>query len=396
MSNCYNDVMKVYSTAVLSLCFLLSPLPLTARPLLDYSGMEHPSRDTVYTFTFTLSEYGSNLIMDVHSELERGRLNIWLGGGGYEVIGNYTDRGSFQYENIQFGPLNNTEPITVHITARRAQGKWSVRITEHSRSRALTSLLVSGLLITIICALFIAAWKMTCRSSLRWLYFGGIIWLIGVALKFLFAYFLNAPILAAIESLFHKTGYLIIGSLYIGSLTGIFEIGVTLVFALLVRSVYADACRTVGVGIGAGTGEALLIGFSQIGSFVIARSGFSGGEDILNGVVAVSLNTPALALVAPVERLLVILCHIASRTLVLYAVSRRKPVYFWTAFFLLTAIDMIAGYVHLAGLVNTISMWWIELTLIPFALVSILIVRRCVRNWRNTGTDQPAIVKGQE
>jgi len=372
--------MKTYFTAVLSLCLMLIPVPLIARPLLDYSGMEHPSRDTVYIFTFTLSEYGNNLIMDVRSDLERGTLNIWLGGGGYEVIGNYTDRGTFRYENIQFGPLNNTEQITVRITARRAQGTWSVRLTEHSRSKTLNSLLVSGLLITIMCALFIASWKVACRSSLRWLLYGGFIWLVGVALKFLFAYFLNTPILAGIESVLHRTGYLLIGSLYIGSLTGIFEIGVTLVFALLIRSMYADTCRVVGVGIGAGTTEALLIGFSQIGSFVIVHSGFPGGEEILSGVVAASLNTPALALVAPLERLLVILCHIASRTLVLFAVFRKKPVYFWAAFFLMTTIDMIAGYAHLAGLVNTISMWWIELTLVPFALVSILIVRWCVKN----------------
>jgi uncharacterized membrane protein YhfC len=236
---------------------------------------------------------------------------------------------------------------------------------------------------------------MKCRSSFRWFFFGGLVWLVGVALKFLFAYFLNAPILAGLENIFHETGYLVIGSLYIGSLTGIFEIGITLVFALLMRSMYADTCRAVGIGIGAGTTEALLIGLSQIGSFVIVYSGFSGSTEILSGVVSVSLNTPVFALVAPVERLLVILCHIASRAMVLYAVFRKKPSFFWAAFALMTAIDTVAGYVHLSGLVNTISMWWIELTLVPFAILSILIILWCMKAWRTAEIPQVPIDKDQ-
>jgi uncharacterized membrane protein YhfC len=321
--------------------------------------------------------------MDVQSDLERGTLNIWLGGGGYDVIGNYTDKGTFHYENIQFGPLNDREPVTVRITPTRARGKWSIHLTEHSRSTTIFTLLVSGILIIVISGLFIVFWKMKCRSSLRWLFIGGLVWLIGVGLKFLFAYFLNSPILAALDGLLPRTGYLFAGSLYIGSLTGVFEIGVTLVFAILIRSLYADACRAVGVGIGAGTTEALLIGLSQIGSIIMISIGIAGGTEIMRGVISASSTTPVLSLVAPVERLLVILCHASSRMLVLYAVFRKKPAYFWAAFALLTAIDAVAGYVHLSGLVNTVSMWWIELILLPFAVASIFMILWCLKNWRS-------------
>ncbi len=326
--------------------------------------------------------------MDVRSDLERGTLNIWLGGGGYEVIGNYTDRGTFQYENIQFGPLNDREEITVRITSTRARGTWSIHLTEHTGSNTIFTLLVSGILIIIISGFFIVLWKMKCRSSFRWFLIGGLVWLVGVALKFLFAYFMNSPILAALEGLLPGIGYLFVGSLYIGSLTGIFEIGVTLLFAIMIKSLYADGCRAVGIGIGAGTTEALLIGLSQIGSIVMISSGIAGSAEVIRGVVSASSSTPALAFVAPVERLLVILCHVSSRMLVLYAVSRKKASYFWAAFALLTAIDAVAGYVHLSGLVSTISMWWVELVLLPFAAASVLVIWWCLKNWGSPGYPQ--------
>lgn len=368
----------------LFICGAFFPWSLTGRTVLDFSGTEHRSRDTVYTFTFALTQHNSIMTMDLHSDLEQGTLTVWLSGGGYEVIGNYTDHGAFRYDNIQFGPLNRTEPINVRVTPRKALGTWSVRLTEHTSRTSLLSVFGSGLLIIIIALVFIIIWKMRCRSSLRWFFAGGLIWLAGIILKFMVAYFMNTPVLAGLDTILPRPWYLLSGSFYIGSLTGIFEMGVTLVFALTMRSLYADACRAGGVGIGAGTTEALLIGLSQIGSVVLVFSNVTGSTELLRGITAASLNTPLLALVAPVERLLVIPCHCASRMLVFHAVLRRKASSFWIAFALMTVIDMIAGYVHLAGMVNTISMWWIELLLVPFAILSVMIIRWCTENWNGT------------
>lgn len=47
----------------------------------------------------------------------------------------------------------------------------------------------------------------------------------------------------------------------------------------------------------------------------------------------------------------------------------------------MTAIDAIAGYVHLAGLLGSVSLWWIELAIAPAALLSIPILVWCTRNW---------------
>lgn len=117
-------------------------------------------------------------------------------------------------------------------------------------------------------------------------------------------------------------------------------------------------------------------------------SGFSGSSDIVTGLVNATVHTPLVFLVAPVERIIAILCHTSSRTLVVFSVVRKKQIYFWAGFLIMTAIDAIAGYAHLAGYVNAVSTWFIELALLPFAIVSIPIIKWCIKNWENKITVQ--------
>ncbi len=361
------------------------PQLLSGKVLLEFNQREIIEQDTTrYEFIFTLSENGSNIVLDFESNLENGTLNIWFGGGGYDVIGNYTDEGQFEYNSLSFGPLNNTEPITVKITTMKAVGDWDIKFTEFSRSKATVSVFVAGLLMIIVSVAFIAVWKRKTGSSYKWLSIGAGVWIVGVVLKFLFAYAFNNPILKFVESVFGQIGYLPIGSLYIGLLTGVFEIAVTLLFALFIKSMYQNAKRGVGVGVGAGSIEALLLGLSQIGNFVILILAQSGSEQIMGALAQTSVTTPLMWLIGSVERTIAILCHTSSRALVLFAVAKKKYIYFWAGFLIMTGIDAIAGYVHLAGLINRISMWWVELALVPFAVISILTIKWCIGNWNRT------------
>ncbi|MBN2621176.1 YhfC family intramembrane metalloprotease, partial [candidate division WOR-3 bacterium] len=200
--------------------------------------------------------------------------------------------------------------------------------------------------------------------------------------KFVFAAVANPAVLGWITSLFGQTGYRIIGSFYIGSLTGIFEIGITLFFAVFIKKMYAHASRAIGIGLGAGIIEALLIAFSQIGNMVFLMVQAQGGAEVIGSLVRTMSLNPLFFMLAPVERSIAILCHTSSRVLTLYAVMRRKYIYFWAGFLIMTGIDAIAGYAHLAGLIERISMWWIELALLPFALASIPIIQWCSRHWQ--------------
>jgi hypothetical protein len=55
--------------------------------------------------------------------------------------------------------------------------------------------------------------------------------------------------------------------------------------------------------------------------------------------------------------------------------------FFWCGFFLMTAVDTIAGWVHLSEQIGKMSLWWIELAIGPFAVASVPIIRWCLRRW---------------
>lgn len=372
------------SIVVFTVIVLALPQIIFGKMLLDFGTEEYLDKDTTkYNFSFSVSENKNRIVLNLESHLEQGRLTVWFGGGGYEVIGNYSDTAYFSYRNLIFGPLDKSEPIQVKITTENASGSWHISFKEVSRRESMTSLLVSGILMIAIAMLFMISWKKRTGTAIKWILLGGVLWAVGVFLKFLFGFLLNAPILQWLQSTLGKTYYLLMGSIYVGLLTGIFEIGVTLVFALLIKSMYEDYGKGIGIGIGAGGIEALLIGFSQIANTIFVLSNQAGSDAVMTAIAQASASTPLLWLIGPVERVIAILCHTSSRALVLLGVLKRKYRYFWVGFIIMTAIDAIAGYVHLAGFLNRISMWWVELVLLPFALISIPIIKWCIKNWHN-------------
>ncbi len=373
---------------ILLYTLLVLPEILFGRLLLEHSDTETPDKDTsLYSFEFTLSENNSRMVFDFKSELESGEVNIWLGGGGYEVIGNYTNDGAFEYSNEVFGSLNNSEPIVIRVSTKKAAGKWTIRLTEMSSRNMLVSILISGFLIIIICVVLLIGWKVNTNSSFKWPLIGAGTWFVGIVLKFGFAYFFNNPILELLKESFGQTAYLSRGSIYLGLLTGVFEIGVTLVGVVFIKGIYENAQRGIGIGLGAGTIEALLLGFSQIGAFAMVISDSPGSSDIITSLANATIHTPLFFLVAPVERIIAILCHTSSRALVVLSVVRKKQIYFWVGFLIMTAIDAIAGYAHLAGYVNTVSIWYIELALVPLAVASILMIKWYYEKWTTNSTD---------
>lgn len=360
----------------------LFPVLIQGKTLLDVQHTEVTDKDTsIYAYSFSMSQNGNRLIMNVDSDLHHGTLTIWFGGGGYQVIGNYTDDSTFTYDNVVFGPLNNTEPVQVKITATDARGDWRITFSEFSSTDSIIGLFIAGILILIISIGAIIWWKRRYHDSLKWIWIGGGVWAVGVILKFVFAILLNNPILMAINNVLNHTGYLVIGSLYIGSLTGIFEIGITLLLAILIKSTHRTPSRAIGIGIGAGCVEAILIGLSQFGNVIYVLSGAPGSGDVVGSLAQTMVINPVFFLLAPVERTLTILCHTSSRVLTFYAAARKKYLFFWAGFLLMTGLDAIAGYVHLAGLLNQITMWWIELALLPFAVISIPIIIWCLKHW---------------
>ncbi len=242
------------------------------------------------------------------------------------------------------------------------------------------ALLVSGILMVVVGLAFVVLVRLVWAVPMRWSFAGAVIWVVGVALKSAWALGPHGSLLALLENSVPRLGYLIAGSLYIGGLTGVFEIGITLAAALIWRSLSRTAARALAVGVGAGVIEAILLGLGAAAGALALMLNLPGTEALREEFATVGA-TPALWLIGPAERAIAILCHTGSRVLVLLAVARGRWSLFWYGFLILTGIDTIAGYVHLAELAGSANLWWVELALLPFALLSVATVRRCVRGW---------------
>ncbi len=106
--------------------------------------------------------------------------------------------------------------------------------------------------------------------------------------------------------------------------------------------------------------------------------------------------TPLVWLVAPVERVSAVLVHAATRALILLGLTYRKPMMVFWGFWIFALLDSIAGVAQLSGKLGTSSLWWVELAIAPFALISIPVLRFCAERFPAKTTDQPELSAASE
>jgi uncharacterized membrane protein YhfC len=163
-------------------------------------------------------------------------------------------------------------------------------------------------------------------------------------------------------------------ALYVGTLTGIFEVGLVALLLNYTRLGKAPWPRTIAFGIGFGAIEALLFGVSSLSSTLAAM------------VISVAVPpAPAVAarlgnilwVLAPVvERLATIFIHTCSIVLIFYAVNTRQARWFSLAFGYKTAVDaMAAAFVHINGIDTLGRVWTFEAIMILCGLAGWLGLR---------------------
>jgi hypothetical protein len=87
-------------------------------------------------------------------------------------------------------------------------------------------------------------------------------------------------------------------------------------------------------------------------------------------------------LIGAVERALTLLIHASTRALVLLGLAHKKPWLVVGGFAIFTAVDGIAGgAIVLLKTQAAFSLWWIELAIVPLALLSVFILRWCYQRW---------------
>ncbi len=240
-----------------------------------------------------------------------------------------------------------------------------------------------GMIIVALIPLFY--WRRLTNLKFRWFCLGAGLWFVSVELKSIFASLYDETIIGFLSANLPELLSGAAGGLYIGIRSSFFEIGLTLLAVLIWKQLGRNSERAIGIGIGAGSFEALLLGLGVLFGAVVYFAGLPGAEE-----VRVALDSPAelttlFFLIGPAERSLTIPVHVASRALIILGVAKKKALMVFLGFLIFTLLDGVAGAAHVFGLVGEISLWWIQLAVLPFALLSIPLIIWCYKKWRENG-----------
>lgn len=223
--------------------------------------------------------------------------------------------------------------------------------------------------------------------SWRLLGAGAALWVGAVALKFGCAIlgnaFVNRWLHAELPRGFADAAFWC----YVGLLTGIFECGVFLLVAPLIRRRQWRWGEAMSLGVGFGAIEAL--GVAVAAGFGAGRTGASSGLVIWIG-----------ALLPAFERLIALAIHVAATVMILRALVDRQWRWFWVSFIYKSAVDCVAAWVILSGTRLCSSPWLMEwLCFMPFAVIGVCALIYLRREWDKeapapawAATDPPAMM----
>ena len=193
----------------------------------------------------------------------------------------------------------------------------------------------------------------------RYLGLGALGWIIAVILKFAWAVPVNTPVYEALTSALPETMAEIVFYLYVGLLTGVFE--VALVWLALRNTKWGRAPwqRALSFGIGFGAMEALLLGASGLANAAI---GITSPDALpLAALEQIARTNNLLYSLAPVsERFFTVLIHILTNVLLFDAIARDDQRAFWLAFAYKSGIDVVAAFAQFWGLETVGRIWLIE------------------------------------
>ncbi|HOD51323.1 MAG TPA: YhfC family glutamic-type intramembrane protease [Candidatus Hydrogenedentes bacterium] len=251
--------------------------------------------------------------------------------------------------------------------------------------------LISGTGMILVGTIAAVLWWWISRAQLRWFAVGVGLWVVAVAVKVGIAILTNGPVIGFFKGHLPNWLFITLGGLYVGVESSLCEIGLTLLLVLLWRAPGRDAGRATAVGTGAGAFEAILLGVVAVCTGLVFafvdHPQVAEARDVAEKVMA---TTPLIWLIGSVERVLAILCHMSSRTMVLLGVTKRRYWLIFWGFLLFTYIDSAAGAAHVSGSVGRVSMWWIELAIVPAAAASVLVLPWCWRKWGKPEEAAPA------
>lgn len=234
-------------------------------------------------------------------------------------------------------------------------------------------ILLPGLGMTLVGLAFMAyAWVK--RLGFRYLLFGAAAWAVAVALKLAWAVTENAGIYDALKGTLGETAGSWIFYVYVGLLTGIFEVALLWVFLSRTRFGRMPWPQALSFAIGFGSIEALLVGLSSLlpaASALLTPSALAPSTLVQLARAA----NPLFGLAPIVERAATTFLHVFACLLIFYAINAGQKRWVWIAILYKTANDSVAAFAQFWGVDTLTHLWTIEAVIILFGLMGVWGVR---------------------
>ncbi|MBM3859275.1 MAG: DUF4019 domain-containing protein [Verrucomicrobia bacterium] len=279
---------------------------------------------------------------------------------------------------------NNRQMVETVTLVKETDAQWRAVGYYVTRSDPVSLAFTVKLVVSAVGMILVAllagfgCWHFT-RVQLRWFWVGAALWAVAVVLKIAAAYLMNPAMFSFLKEQLPFPWYVAVGGLYVGLHSSVFEMGITLAAVLVWRQLGSDSHRAIAIGVGAGVVEALLLGVGQLITAAVLVVGLPGAETMGGQAQAAVGTTSLFWLAPPVERCVAILCHGATRALVLLGVAQRRPMLVAWGVLIFALLDSVAGAFHVSGQMGKASLWWVELALLPFGVLSLVILNWCFR-----------------
>lgn len=240
----------------------------------------------------------------------------------------------------------------------------------------------------ILVALTFVAYALIRRLGFRHLLFGALAWGVTVALKIGWAGSVNAGVHQALTTWLPEQLGLLVFEVYVGLLTGVFEVALLWIFLSRTRFGRTPWSTALSFGIGFGSVEALLLGVSSLASALAALR----SPDLLPPSALAQIGqaaNPLFGLAPVVERVAAIFLHIFACVLIFYAIRAGEKRWFWAAFFYKSAMDTVAAFAQFWGVATLAHLWTIEGVIVLFGLVGVWGIRRISARYEVAGSAEP-------
>jgi len=220
--------------------------------------------------------------------------------------------------------------------------------------------LMSGIGMALVAAGFVIYLLVTRQMDWKYLGLGAPAWIVTVLLKFTWAAAANAIVYDSLIEALPEAAAMPIFYLYVGVLTGVFEVAVVWLALRYTRLGQGSTWKNaLSFGVGFGAVEALLLGISSAASVIVAMT----TPDVFPLGALEQLaqaGNPLYGLAPIVERFFTIPVHIFSNALIFYAVAQKRMRWFWLAFAYKTLLDTAAAFGQVGGIDTLATLWMLE------------------------------------